>query len=225
MGYWTSQDPYKKQPRKGHRRPYLDRTEAGNGFANRFLWVCVRRSKCLPEGGRLQEVNLSPLIQRLDKAVRYARTVGEMRRDDEAQAVWREVYPDLSEGQPGLFGAVTSRAEAQVLRLSCIYALLDCSAQVRKEHLLAALGIWEYCEASCCYIFGDSLGDPLADEILRALKSAPDGLSRTDIRDIFGRHKNSNEVERALAALHDRSLVSKTSEETGGRPIERWSLS
>ena len=31
---------------------YLTSTEAANGFANRFLWVCVRRSKCLPEGGR-----------------------------------------------------------------------------------------------------------------------------------------------------------------------------
>lgn len=128
---------------------YLDRTEVGNGFANRFLWVCVRRSKCLPEGGNIQDVNLNPLIQRLDKAIRYARTVGEMRRDDQARQIWWEVYPELSEGHPGLFGAVTSRAEAQVLRLSCIYALLDCSAVVRKEHLLAALGLWEYCEASC----------------------------------------------------------------------------
>src|ERR1700752_454987 len=31
----------------------LTRTEVANGFANRFLWVETNRSKCLPEGGRL----------------------------------------------------------------------------------------------------------------------------------------------------------------------------
>lgn len=36
---------------------YLGTTECGNGFANRFLWVCVRRSKYLPEGARLQEAD------------------------------------------------------------------------------------------------------------------------------------------------------------------------
>ena len=40
-------------------RRYLQATEAANGFANRFLWLCVRRSKVLPEGGRLREVDFS----------------------------------------------------------------------------------------------------------------------------------------------------------------------
>jgi hypothetical protein len=29
----------------------LTETEAANGFANRFLWVCIRRSQLLPRGG------------------------------------------------------------------------------------------------------------------------------------------------------------------------------
>ena len=57
-------------------RRYLDSTEAGNGFANRFLWVCVRRSKVLPEGGRLGEVNFAPFIQRLNDAVTFAKNGG-----------------------------------------------------------------------------------------------------------------------------------------------------
>ena len=39
-------------------RRYLEATETANGFGNRFLWVCVRRSKQLPDGGR--HVNLEP---------------------------------------------------------------------------------------------------------------------------------------------------------------------
>jgi len=36
-------------------RRYLTATEQANGFANRFLWICVRRSKLLPLGGRVTE--------------------------------------------------------------------------------------------------------------------------------------------------------------------------
>ena len=46
----------------------------------------------------------------------------------------------------GMLGAVTSRAEAQVVRLSCLYALLDSSKVIRRQHMTAALAVWRYCE-------------------------------------------------------------------------------
>jgi len=51
----------------------LNTTEAANGFANRFLWVCVRRSKLLPHGGHLNAVNFSGLHKDLRTAVDCAR--------------------------------------------------------------------------------------------------------------------------------------------------------
>jgi hypothetical protein len=39
-------------------RRELTRTDAANGFGNRFLWICVRRSKLLPEGGDLAPEDL-----------------------------------------------------------------------------------------------------------------------------------------------------------------------
>src|SRR5262249_45073504 len=39
----------------------LDNTEAANGFGNRFLWICVKRSKLLPEGGSPDPAALSQL--------------------------------------------------------------------------------------------------------------------------------------------------------------------
>lgn len=203
---------------------HLDNTETANGFANRFLWFCVKRSKTLPEGGRINEVDFAPILRRLSEAVEFARTVGEIKRDDEARALWCEVYPDLSEGKPGLLGAVTARAEAQVMRLSCIYALLDCSPAVGKEHLLAALALWEYAEASARYIFGGSLGDPVADRVLRALRTIPGGLTRTEIRDLFGRNMNGRRIDRALTSLLERALArsEREKQDTGGRPVEHW---
>jgi hypothetical protein len=153
----------------------LTDTAVGNGFANRFLWVAVRRSKLLPEGGTLHTVDFAPLLRRLKDAADFARRTAEIRRDEGARAIWHAVYPALSEGRPGLLGSVTSRAEAQTMRLACIYALLDCSAVVGAEHLLAALAVWRYCEDSARFIFGDALGDATADEIMRQLRHASAG--------------------------------------------------
>jgi hypothetical protein len=51
----------------------LDETETANGFANRFLWVCVRRNRILPEGGTLSDAELNPLVTRLHEAFIFAR--------------------------------------------------------------------------------------------------------------------------------------------------------
>lgn len=200
----------------------LDETELANGLMNRFIFCCSRRSKALPEGGSVDQSDLTPLLEKLRGAVAFARQPREMKRDDEARALWCHVYLELSEGKPGLLGAATSRAEAQVLRLSMVYALLDCSAVIRREHLLAALSMWDYAEASARNIFGDALGDPVADEILGALRSRADGLTRTDIRDLFKRNKSQEQIGRALGILVQYGLVDSRTEQTDGRPIQRW---
>ena len=204
-------------------RRFLTATEAANGFGNRFLWICVRRSKVLPEGGKFHEVDIRDLIRRLDEARFFGEGEREVRRDDEARQHWAKVYTDLSEGQPGLFGAVTSRAEAQVMRLALIYALLDQSPTIRIDHLRAARCLWTYAEQSARFIFGDSVGDPIADELLKSLQRAgSDGMTRTEIRDLFGRHRKSEQVNRALRVLLQQGSVRCKREKTDGRPTERW---
>ncbi|MGE5569090.1 MAG: hypothetical protein ACM3S5_08650 [Rhodospirillales bacterium] len=201
---------------------YLSSTEAANGFANRFMWVCVRRSKLLPEGGGLHTVDFGPILRRLENAVRFSRTVGELSRDEEARKMWCDAYTHLTAERTGMLGAVTSRAEAITLRLACLYALLDCCPQIRVPHLAAALEVWRYCEDSARFIFGDALGDATADGILEALRNRPEGMTRTELRDLFDRHKPTSEIGRALGVLRTAGLVRCETEQTGGRPIERW---
>ncbi len=159
-------------------RRYLNQTELANGFGNRFLWLCVKRSKLLPEGGKLNDDSLKDFSERLTSVVEWARRVKKMNRSTKARKLWADVYPELSEGSAGLLGSVTSRAEAQVTRLSLIYALLDHSPRIQTQHLKAALAFWEYSKASAEFVFGESLGDPLADEILRALRQNDSGMTR-----------------------------------------------
>lgn len=144
-------------------------------------------------------------------------------RTDRAAAEWERVYNALSAGQPGLLGAITTRAEAQVIRLATLYALLDNSTRIEVAHLEAGLAIWEYCEASAAHIFGNALGDPVADEILRALQQAGEaGMTRTAIRDLFGRNRSADRIGAALALLLAKGRAKGEVRETAGRPVEIW---
>jgi len=201
---------------------FLTSTDAANGFANRFLWICSRRSKLLPEGGDIQSVDFAPLTRRLAEIASAARNAGELQREEGARKIWREVYGALSESKPGLLGSVTARSEPQVLRLSLVYALLDGATIISAPHMLAALAAWDYCEASARFIFGDSLGYPEADRILAALRADTRGLTRTQIRDLFGRNQGEPVIEAALTALEERGLARRDTLQTGGRPTERW---
>jgi hypothetical protein len=203
-------------------RRYLTETEVANGFGNRHLWLCADRSKVLPEPGRVPSQVWDRLQDSLAGALTFARTCREMTRDEEARALWREVYGPLSEGKPGLAGALLARSEAHVLRLAMQYALLDRSETIGAQHLLAALALWDYVERSIYFVYGDCLGDPVADELLRLLRSSPEGLTRNDIMDYFRRNHSSDRIGRALGLLLQHKLARREKQETKGRPAERW---
>jgi hypothetical protein len=62
----------------------------------------------------------------------------------------------------------------------------------------------------------------VADRIYDALKTAPEGLTRTQISHLFGRHRDAAEIDRALAALLTGGRARRETGATGGRPAERW---
>lgn len=192
-----------------------------NGFGNRFLWACVRRARLLPDGGGLEAGQLSVLAEELRGVVTTAGRIGRMTRDPEAAAAWHALYADLSRERDGLVGALLGRAEAQTLRLSVLYAVLDRSPVIRLPHLQAALAVWAYAEASVLHLFGGRLGHPIADAILDALRRAG-RLTRTEIRDLFGRHKDADQIEDALGMLQRSRLAQPGKRQTGGRPEQYW---
>jgi Protein of unknown function (DUF3987) len=202
-------------------RVELDRTECANGFANRFMFLCVKRSRELPFGGA-SEIDFSTIQRRLHYAVEHAPKIEKMTFEPDAREVWKSVYHDLSAERSGLFGAVVARAEPHVLRLAVIYALLGCSLAIKRDHLFAALALWKYAEASARYVFGDAIGIPVADEILAALRRAPQGLTRTEISNLFSRHQKGNRIGNALGLLLRHGLARFVKEAGEGRPPERW---
>ena len=75
--------------------------EVANGFANRFLWVCVKRSRLLPHGGNVQV--LDGFVEPLRKALTHAQGLGQVRRSPETDTLWEAVYPGLAEARRGAF--------------------------------------------------------------------------------------------------------------------------
>jgi hypothetical protein len=202
----------------------LHRTEAHNGFANRCLWAWVQRSNCLPEGGSLSANDLAPVARELRRALDWAAATPEIlfRRDAAARDLWQDRYPALSQLRAGLRGAATSRAEAQILRLSAIYAALDSTSVIGLTHLQAALAVWDYCYASASLLFGMSTGDPIADRIREAIEASEDGLSKSQIRRLFHGHVEANRIDAALETLVALGALNHHSEPTGGRPSTHW---
>ena len=208
-------------------RSLLDRIAITNGLANRFLIVLAKRTNVLPFPSRLDPeiaqgfaARIKALLTTLDWRQR------EVLFDPQAEQLWIAEYTSLSEPQPGLFGFATARAEAQVLRLAMIYALLDQTYRVQPVHLRAALAFWRYCEASAKHILGDFLGEPIADDILRALRQVgSDGMTRSEIYEMLGRNKSSETIGAALALLlkHNKASCRRKPTPGRGRPTEIWS--
>jgi hypothetical protein len=108
--------------------------------------------------------------------------------------------------------------------LATLYAVLDGKMAIEVPHLDAALALWAYCQISARYIFGDATGDPVADQILRALRAhAPDGMTRNAIREMFDRNRTSERIGAALGTLFKHGLVRSAQKTSGiGRPATLW---
>jgi hypothetical protein len=202
----------------------LKDTELFNGFANRFLWMSVNRSKYLPNPEPLPEEKMMGLGKELIESLEYARNKGMIKRDAEADSLWCHIYASLSDGLPGNVGSILSRGEAQVIRLSLIYALLDKSTCIQKRHILAALAIWDYCVASVLYLFKSvPVGSKYLQGTLAAIRDSANGLTEEEIGKTFGGHKSEQKKE-ALRVLQEQGLIEPIIKKTGGRPRTTWVL-
>lgn len=196
-------------------------TDYLNGFANRFLWVRVRRSKLLPDGGAC--FNVAPFQRRLSEGIAKARRVQTVTRSRDARDLWFSVYPELTAESPGTLGAVVGRGEAQALRLSMIYALIEGSSVIEESHLRAALAAWRYCVTSARGIFPNTApADPLDGKLLAAIQSQP-GINRRGLHKVTGGNAKASELAQSLARLRDAGLAHVvTRVSTGGRNAEQW---
>ncbi len=205
-------------------RSNLGDTGAANGFMNRFLIVAASRSKLLPTGGSLSSSEITQLARSVTKALMIADVVTTMGRTDDAEELWSKIYSEMAEDVPGgIVGAIVARSEAQVLRLSAIYALTDGSGVVSVDHVRAAWAMWSYCRASAVYVFGRG---HVAETILEALTSKLDhSLSKSEIHVLLGGHITVKNIDAVLGGLEREGCIAATTTSSGrGRPETRFNL-
>jgi hypothetical protein len=202
-------------------RKHLREEDKSNGFGNRFVWFMVRRSKLQPFASGVPEAVLEPLQERLKDAFAYAQTVGEMPLSKEGKVAWEEMYAGLSEGKPGVAGALVGRGEAQVRRLAALYALLDQSAMVTDVHLNAALALWRFAEESVAWIFTGMEPDDVSQRILSALMQHG-VLDDSAISALFHNNVPGLVLEEAKQALKRDGYIMDGAMPTKGRPRRLW---
>jgi hypothetical protein len=203
-------------------RRHTTTVEIANGFLNRFIFGAVRRVRLLPEGGDPDPLKGTGLGRYLTSVLKHAHTAGKVTLTPDARELWWHTYPQLTHPADGLIGQLTARAEAHVIRLALIYALLDGQNKIGPEHLNPALALWDYAERSAAWALGQTTGDPLAEQIHAALTRSPDGLTRTQIRDLCQRNQPADRVEQALTTLAATGRAHQHRTLTGGRPAEHW---
>jgi hypothetical protein len=193
--------------------------ELANGLLNRFVFLACRRARLLPEGGRPDPLAGTGLADALVANLELSAQAGEVRFDEQARTAWRELYASLSAPGTGLSGALTARAEAHVLRLSLLYALVDGCQQIELCHLEAGLALFEYARRSALWALEGAGGDPLGEQIHAALVGAAQcGLTRSEIRDLFQRNQPARLLDDALEALVSAGRVRSERVSTAGRP-------
>jgi len=204
---------------------HLDVIEANNGFLNRFIFIACRRQRLLPEGGQPDPLAGTGLTERLAIYLGLARHAGELRFGAEARGLWADIYARLAAEAPdGLAGALGARGEAHVLRLSMLYALTDGQATIASSHLRSGLALFDYSARSATWATASAAADPVAEQIAAALESASNGLTRTELRDLFGRNLPAARIDAALGTLAGTGRIWRHRAATAGRPAEIWSL-
>ncbi len=201
---------------------HVNPVELANGLLNRFLLLGCRRVRLLPEGGNPDPLKDAGLDRRLAQTLTTARRAGQIRLSTRARDRWRDAYQRFAQPQPGIAGAISARAEAHTIRLALLYALLDNTREIQPAHLTAALALWDYAHRSATWALERTAQDPLARQIHSALNHAPDGLTRTQLRDLLHRNPTTHQLDRALADLANDDKITSQRVLTTGRPAELW---
>ncbi len=171
-------------------------TDIFNGLLNRFLWVCVRRTKKLAFPKPMDDSKVLDISIRLAGTLKKFYGAGEATEtliSKEARAYWEIQYPIISSDRHGIIGAATARDEAYVLRLALLLSMLDDSDKINKPHIEAAIAAVNYSIASAEYIFtapGDETPD--AQKLLVALERGR--MTQTEINKLFSGHKTRSQL-------------------------------
>jgi len=188
-----------------------------SGSGNRWLFLPVVRRDIVPRNvpPELPEDIAGPLRQAHRDAARNPMV---LHADDRVGETLTGYSEHLRKVSIGLAADMTRRFAVIAFRLALIHAACERSATVAPAHLERALALTEYARSGMGWVFGQSLGNPLATLLLRHLQAAGEltstHITRHVIRDPLKRQDAIDELVRMGFA----EVAVSTPGRPGGRP-------
>ncbi|MDQ0094413.1 DUF3987 domain-containing protein [Paeniglutamicibacter psychrophenolicus] len=206
----------------GELQKVVSGSDVDGGTLNRFLFVCSRRSKRLPNGGNAPQEVIKGTAEYFAESVAMARKAGRIKLSPEAESYWEPLYYKLTAERPDtLLTKATSRRAPYTLRIAMVYALLDQRNVVSLDDLRAAAAFEQYSVDSARYIFeshvdkGSTEHGKLA-QFIRA--GGTQGKSRAEIyADLYKKNRKSALITADLAALMQQGSIVQQEVKTDGR--------
>ena len=205
---------------------------ARDGFLNRMLWCAVEKkpyteliaANQIPADSPDYEKAFATLLKNLD----FVRS----NKDNylmvgNAEGRYRELvnsHQDQLRSSPAIFQSATERYRVHLLRLAMIVAAAEGAMGIAPAHLNTADKWVQRSHESMDWIL--DLNEPNEDEqlVLDSL-SANEPLTRTQISNLFNRHKNKTQINQLASSMVKQGLVTlEYRPSTGGAPTEIWRI-
>lgn len=147
----------------------LDDRAARTGSANRWLYVPVERRDVYPP-------DLEPILSAEVQEALVAAWDNGQRRDltiaDDVSTTLSEYASFVIEHSHGVAFDLVKRYQAIAVRVAMIHATVERSSVVQMHHLQRALALTEYARRGFSWVFGQTIGNPTADLLLRYLQDS-----------------------------------------------------
>lgn len=206
----------------GELQKVVSGSDVDGGTLNRFLFVCSRRSKRLPNGGNAPHEVIKGTADYFAESVEIARKAGRIKLSTEAERYWESLYYRLTAERPDtLLTKATSRRAPYTLRIAMVYALLDQRAVVSIDDLKAAAAFEQYSVDSARYVFESHVdkGSTEHGKLAQFIRSGGiQGKSRAEISsELYKRNRKAVLITADLAALMQQGSVVQVEMRTDGR--------
>lgn len=200
----------------------LRQSDVAGGFANRFLFFIVRRSKVLPIQSEPDSRTLTHFSNCIRARLAQARQAGQIRLAPTAEELWIKIYHEIDQDtltREDVMVPYLSRGHAQVLRLALLLALVEGKKSIETEQLEQANELWRYACRSIEYMLtGETLASELTNDELALFEYLNGAVRAQQVSEVQKALKwNGTRLALARSKLIRKKLIVEKTEKTGGR--------
>ena len=204
-------------------RSTMNQADKSNGFINRFMLVATHTTQMVTWDDQGQEDH--PFRRALasaalaDRASKVAER-GRVHFASDAFPAWVKLRED---GDIDTSRELLARLDAHMMRIALIYALIDNSEVITREHMIAAYAFTCYVRDTTNLTYPATDGDQLVLRIGQIIeKAGAEGITRTDLGKSCSNHIAADDRDRACAELIDVGLITEVREAGAGRTSVRY---